>query len=113
MFTSAADTELQRPMGAISFRVCAFALEIRGHAALCCTLQAPSCKRWNNDVLRRAEPVRAAQSPGSSGKASIIAALDGILTSVLMVRCRQTDELRLRRVSKESGAKRVHKQRAC
>lgn len=32
----------QRPMGAISFRACAFALEIRGHAACAARCRLPA-----------------------------------------------------------------------
>lgn len=68
-------------------------------------------KRWNNDVVRRAEPVRADErdptARGSSGKAPIIAAPGAIFTLVLVVRYRQTDGARLRRVPKESGAARL------
>lgn len=106
---------MQRPMVAISFRVCAFAFEIRGHAACAARCRLPAANSGTTTYCgarSRWEPRRAPAARGSSGKASVIAALDGILTFILIIRYRQTDGVRLRRVSKESGAKRVHKQRA-
>lgn len=99
---------MQRPTGAISFRLCAFALEIRGHAACAARCRLPAANSGTTTYCgarSRLEPRRAPAARASSGKASIIAALDGILTFVRITRSRQTDGARLRRVSRESGAK--------